>query len=43
MQNTTTTNRIEILANIDELNQYLNGYVTSKALKESLQELISKL
>ncbi len=43
MQNTTTTNRIEILANIDELNQYLNGYVTSEALKESLQELISKL
>ena len=43
MLNTTTTNRIEILANIDELNQYLNGNVTSEALKESLQELISKL
>ena len=43
MQNLTTTNRIEILANIDELNQYLNGNVTNEALKESLQELISKL
>ena len=43
MQNLITTNRIEILANIDELNQYLNGNVTSEALKESLQELISKL
>ena len=39
----STRLRIEILSNIDELNQYLNGYVTNEALKENLQELISKL
>ena len=35
--------RIEILATIDELNQYLNGNVTDEALVEALQELLNKL
>jgi|TARA_R110002020_G_scaffold170246_1_gene359737 hypothetical protein len=36
-------NRIEVLATIDELNQYLNGNVTDVGLKIRLEELISKL
>ena len=35
--------RTEILATIDELNQYLNGYVTDEAVIEALQELLNKL
>jgi hypothetical protein len=35
--------RIEILATIDELNQYLNGNVTDEAVIEALQELLHKL
>lgn len=35
--------RTEILATIDELNQYLNGNVTDKALKEQLEILLKKV
>jgi len=35
--------RIEILASIDELNQYLNGYVTKTSLQITLDELINKI
>ena len=35
--------RTEILATIDELNQYLNGNVTDKGLKEQLEILLKKL
>jgi len=35
--------KIEILNTIDELNQYLNGNVTTTSLKETLSELITKL
>ena len=35
--------KIEILATIDELNQYLNGNVTKTSLQITLQELIDKL
>jgi len=35
--------RTEIIATIDELNQYLNGNVTNEALVEALQELLHKL
>mgnify|MGYP003125935906 CR=1 FL=1 len=35
--------RTEILATIDELNQYLNGNVTDEALIEALQELLKEL
>lgn len=35
--------RTQILATIDELNQYLNGNVTDEALVEALQELLTKL
>jgi hypothetical protein len=33
----------DILTVIDDLNQYLNGYVTNEGLKESLTELLNKL
>lgn len=36
-------NKIEILSTIDELNQYLNGYVTKNSLKTTLKELINKI
>lgn len=36
-------NNSEILAVIDDCNQYLEGNVTALGLKESLQELIEKL
>ena len=32
----------EIIATIDELNQYLNGNVTDEAVIEALLELLSK-
>jgi len=35
--------KIEILATIDELNQYLNGNVTKTSLQITLDELINKL
>jgi len=35
--------RTEILATIDELNQYLNGNVTDESLKEQLEILLTKL
>ena len=35
--------RTEILATIDELNQYLNGNVTDEALVDALKELLRKL
>ena len=34
---------IEIIATIDELNQYLNGNVTDDAILEALHELYIKL
>lgn len=39
----TNKTRIEILATIDELNQYLNGHVTKTSLQITLEELINKL
>ena len=38
MQNINTKTRIEILATIDELNQYLNGNVTTEALRDALED-----
>ena len=35
--------RTEILATIDELNQYLNGNVTDEGLAEQLEILLKKL
>ncbi len=35
--------RTEVLATIDELNQYLNGNVTKTGLQIALSELINKL
>ena len=35
--------KTEILATIDELNQYLNGNVTKTGLKIALSDLIDKL
>ena len=35
--------RIEIIAAIDELQQYLNGNVTKTSLQITLDELINKL
>jgi len=43
MQNLNSKNRIEILSTIDELNQYLNGFVTKSSLQITLDELINKL
>lgn len=36
-------NKIEIIAAIDELNQYLNGNVTKTSLQITLDELINNL
>jgi len=41
MQNTNT--REQIIATIDELNQYLEGNVTKSSLQITLDELINKL
>jgi len=41
MQDTNT--REQIIATIDELNQYLNGNVTKTSLQITLDELINKL
>ena len=35
--------RTEILATIDELNQYLNGNVTDEAIIQAVKELLIKL
>ena len=35
--------RIEIIATIDELQQYLNGNVTKTSLQITLNDLINKL
>ena len=43
MQNINNNTKIEILAAIDELNQYLNGNVTKTSLQITLDELINKL
>jgi hypothetical protein len=43
MQNLNSKTRIEILSTIDELNQYLNGFVTKTSLQITLDELINKL
>jgi len=43
MQNLTNENKMQILATIDELNQYLNGYVTKTSLQITLNELINKI
>ena len=40
---TNTNTKIEILATIDELQQYLNGNVTKTSLQITLDELINKL
>ena len=33
----------QILTTIDDLNQYLNGYVTDEGLIDTLKELLTKL
>ena len=38
-----TNTKIEIIATIDELQQYLNGNVTKTSLQITLDELIDKL
>jgi hypothetical protein len=43
MQNLNSKTRIEILSTIDELNQYLNGFITKTSLQITLDELINKL
>jgi len=43
MQNINNNIDIEILATIDELNQYLNGNVTKTSLQITLDELINNL
>lgn len=40
---TVTKEKQEILATIDELNQYLNGNVTKTGLKTALSDLIENL
>lgn len=43
MQKLNNNTKIEILATIDELNQYLNGNVTKTSLQITLDELINNL
>jgi hypothetical protein len=43
MPDQITTTREQIIATIDELNQYLNGNVTKTSLQITLDELINKL
>ena len=38
MQNLNSKTRIEILSTIDELNQYLNGNITTEALRDALED-----
>lgn len=39
MQNLNSKTRIEILSTIDELNQYLNGFVTKSSLQITLTRM----
>jgi hypothetical protein len=39
----TNEQRIEVIATIDELQQYLNGNVTKTSIQITLDELINKL
>jgi hypothetical protein len=43
MNVTNKLTRVEILATIDELNQYRLGHVTRESLKITLKELLEKL
>ena len=43
MQNLNSKTKIEILSTIDELNQYLNGNVTTDSLRDTLEELQNNL
>ena len=43
MTELTNETRINVLATIDELNQYLNGNVTKAGLQFALADLIEKL
>ena len=43
MQNINNNTRIQILATIDELYQYLNGYVNKDSLQKTLVELTNKI
>ena len=43
MPKLTNKTRINVLATIDELNQYLNGNVTKTGLQIALSDLIEKL
>ncbi len=38
MKNINSRTRIEILSTIDELNQYLNGNITTEALQDALED-----
>ncbi len=38
MNNINSKTRIEVLSTIDELRQYLNGNVTTEALKDALED-----
>ncbi len=40
MNNLTNETRINVIATIDELNQYLNGNVTAEGLRDALIELL---
>ncbi len=42
MQNINNNTRIEILATIDELYQYLNGYVTKTSLQKTVRSFKKK-
>jgi hypothetical protein len=41
--NEINNNRTLVLATIDELNQYLNGYVTIESITDTARELLYKL
>jgi len=43
MCDSITRTRVELLATIDEINQYLEGNVTKTGLQITLSELINKL
>ena len=43
MQNLNNNTKTEIIATIDELNQYLNGYVTKAGLTAALADLITEI
>lgn len=39
----TSSEKIEVLSTIDDLNQYLNGNVTKEGVKEVLKDLLNNL